>query len=151
MISSLIFFILGETISVTIENDGITILMNGVSLKTDRYDGRYFVERKLKLEAANSESRWNMDISYSDGTVKSKEFESSDIRLTIGDFNVSSTVRIVSVHFYLVTPTGMKNSVNMKESEAYFLGIDGRRTTNPQKGVNIIVHKDNKVNKIIIK
>lgn len=137
------------------------IFVNGVSLTSGKFNGKFYAGRSLTLSGAPKEGKtigvigWNITTVSTTGTVTTKTVNESTYTFTMP----TCTRLIISANFANIPNTGNSNAIDNitmdyasdEESNAEIYDASGARRYTLQRGVNIVKTINGEVKKIIVK
>lgn len=94
---------LGNLIPLTIEGDSSSVTINDVPLVTHRFDGYWFTDHRLQLDAHNDTLSWRITITYPDSTMQVIDHELDTICLDLADYADATSLHL-GLYFFDHSP-----------------------------------------------
>lgn len=80
------FFGLGDVVPMQIVRNEADVTVNEVPLTEGDFDGKYYVDRELRLGVNAKGCKWKVTLSFSDGSTDEKEAEGAAAALKLADY-----------------------------------------------------------------
>lgn len=151
------FFNLGSVIRMTVLPNNVNVLINGIGLSTDYFDGSYFSDRELKLTGGDHCTGWNLK-TYKNGVLqKDVNLNNPNTKITLKSYagcdSVSFTAIVEKTDFIkkmeelAISTTNCKNlsnlsTINIAEPQYAYANITGTKTLPTSKNDNIHAYID---------
>lgn len=131
------FFNLGRLVPLSIKPNKNSISINGISLKTDEFNGCCFFDKGLCLQSKEVNNGWRISVLYNDNKEEVIEIPQAAISLKIADFSNSQRIKEIICENTDIS-TVIKNSKLPKSKENAVYDLLGRRVKQDGQGIKII-------------
>ena len=76
-------FSLGDVVRMTVHPGGNAVLINGVGLTQDHFDGYTWTGRSLRLDSRNPAAGWRMTVSYPGGRTETFSYKHAEVSIRL--------------------------------------------------------------------
>lgn len=133
-------FGLGRVLPVKVTNADSLVSINGIRLTEGDFDGSYFADRALRLDAGSDTLNWSVTIMHADGTEQTVQFDAKEVEVKLSDYQQNENEKIqVCFNTYVVEvpePDAIKDAtVSTASSKAY--DVRGMRQSDSYHGIRI--------------
>lgn len=143
------FFNFGAVYPMTIAAEDYAVTMNDVPFTEGDFDGAYFENRALRLNAQADGKVWQATLTHADQSEQTLTFDSNNITVRLGDYaqDVQDTMQ---VHWELVeTPTAGYEAAQPTVRQAQVYTVLGQPLPARTAGINIVRYSDGTIQKQI--
>ena len=142
-------FSLGDVVRMTVHPGGNSVLINGVGLTQDHFDGYTWTRRPLRLDSRNPAVGWRMTVSYPGGRTETFNYKHAEVSIRLEE-EVGICDSIAFENIPIVPEDGIQHVVidgSAAPQQSY--NIYGMPAGKGMHGIRLVRDADGKYRKIM--